>query len=69
MQMTGCPVRVYCRLVEGKWEIGHKQTGYRPLPHNHPTSDISLFTSIRRERIAPYKDSIIDDWNSGLALA
>jgi hypothetical protein len=67
--MTNCPVRVHCRIVDGKWKIGSVKSGYVTQPHNHAATNISGFPEVRRQRIAPYKDEIITDWNNGIAPA
>ena len=66
-QMTSCPVRVACRIVDGKWKIGFKKQGHQEQQHNHQAGDVSVFAETRRQRIEPYKQEIIDLWNSGIS--
>jgi len=68
-QMTSCPIQVACRIVDGKWKVGFKKHGHQEQQHNHPASDVSAFSEVRRQRIEPYKHEIIELWNNGISPA
>jgi len=42
VQKTVCPVRVACRIMDGKWKVGFKKLGHEDQQHNHRTTDISV---------------------------